>query len=960
MLRRFGLLALAAVLGGCISVSGNMDADMPDSFYERGEHVAAVDGAIRVSKVVKVLFNDDFSGPSDKWEITNYNDNIKFEYGERLGTRGLLLLKAKTKDYDTAFELKSRAFEVSGGSDFVFTVSARGSLAMKFASPYKDLYHNQIEWLDKDGAVTGVFPYKFSVKNSSVTVNKFSGKVPEAAVKAVIRMGADNPNVTDVNYLNLVGVSFESEDKNSLLWPTGSFVSRPFLVPEGGKIIWEGETPGNTSISVQLSVAPDVNGEPGVWTPFAGPDWDPEKAYLKSGTKLSIFPEKHPWLKYKVSLRTDGALTPVLKQIRIGENRDLNWAGADVEAPAVTKISSSVTNDPHASIIFSVTDKTMVDWRTLECKIDGKDVTTKLNRIGNQVTYVPDKPWEAVKTDFTDIAAWERSNHQNRLEFKPLPEEGNALRVTREDIDADTSFKLISPVMPVKPGEKYGLDLEVRHNLSLPGSNKGGKHSQVRVQWIDAKGANLGGEVLCYLGKAEGWTMKKFDMVSHKGAAAAKVIIGFDVPNIHSKQYFDVRNAAWRGAVGNALVSEPNYHSITFKVSDVAGNGVSRDFFLLIGEKPERNIVTIRNDGFVLVDGKPFFPIGLYAVWKKPFNNNSFDEAFQGLKKGGFNLAHTYSSTRGKEFREFMDAADRNGIKLFIASNSGANCSDSELFLQDVIREYTHPALLAWYLADDTASHIDPQALKDLHSAIKDIDSSHITVQADGIGRTETSRYRAFVNSTDGFMPEIYPIHKERAGVPQVIRDMKRVQEDLAASGNPVKTIWPIIQYFDGWGWDRFPTFDELRAMSYLALIHGGHGITWYTYGGWGNNHGVTETPETWKNICTVATELKALQEVFLEPASGITPAVKVIDGPAKDKLDYDSISVLHKKLGDKQYLICANSSDETIYAEFDALGAEQVNVWFENRKVNVSKGSFNDTFAPYAVHVYELGKMFE
>ena len=82
---------------------------------------------------------------------------------------------------------------------------------------------------------------------------------------------------------------------------------------------------------------------------------------------------------------------------------------------------------------------------------------------------------------------------------------------------------------------------------------------------------------------------------------------------------------------------------------------------------------------------------------------------------------------------------------------------------------------------------------------------------------------------------------------------MKTIYDDLSRNGSPVKTIWAIIQHFDGWGWKRFPTFDELRAMSYLSIIHGAHGITWYTYGGYNKNHGVTSTPEHWKEITTVA-----------------------------------------------------------------------------------------------------------
>ena len=34
--------------------------------------------------------------------------------------------------------------------------------------------------------------------------------------------------------------------------------------------------------------------------------------------------------------------------------------------------------------------------------------------------------------------------------------------------------------------------------------------------------------------------------------------------------------------------------------------------------------------------------------------------------------------------------------------------------------------------------------------------------------------------------------------------------------------------------------------MTYLAIIHGAKGMTYYTYGGTGENHGVTHDPQVW------------------------------------------------------------------------------------------------------------------
>jgi len=66
--------------------------------------------------------------------------------------------------------------------------------------------------------------------------------------------------------------------------------------------------------------------------------------------------------------------------------------------------------------------------------------------------------------------------------------------------------------------------------------------------------------------------------------------------------------------------------------------------------------------------------------------------------------------------------------------------------------------------------------LRRLTDAIHNIDPAHITMQADTVGNPSLSRYRDFVNSTDGFLPELYPIRDETDKcVPQIVADMKTV-----------------------------------------------------------------------------------------------------------------------------------------------------------------------------------------
>jgi len=442
--------------------------------------------------------------------------------------------------------------------------------------------------------------------------------------------------------------------------------------------------------------------------------------------------------------------------------------------------------------------------------------------------------------------------------------------------------------------------------------------------------------------------------VAPAAARSVRIWFGFDSPNFRDGAYLDLADVILDGPrPERPPEGRPNLHQIAVDAVDVAGNSLAQSWYLLVRPPHTQGVVSVREDGATLIDGQPFFPIGLYAVWKKPFNDNSLDKAFADLRAAGFNLAHTYSSARGPEFAEFYTAAQRHGATLFVASAAGANCARIGTVLADVVREGSQPALLAWYLADDTASHVSSAELGSLFAAVHDVDPAHITVQADGVGSPPSSRCRAYVEATDGFLPELYPVREGSAGVPQIIADMKTVQADLAATGARARAMWAIVQDFQGWGWDRYPSRDELWAMSYRSIIHGARGITWYTYGGWGDNHGVTDTPERWATLCALAGELSQLQAALVEPTSEQPPPPEVLAGPAQDSLGQPSISSLLRLHAGKAYLLAANSANAEVSARFQTGAAGVVTLPFEGRTMAADGKPFADTFHAYGVHVY-------
>ena len=428
-------------------------------------------------------------------------------------------------------------------------------------------------------------------------------------------------------------------------------------------------------------------------------------------------------------------------------------------------------------------------------------------------------------------------------------------------------------------------------------------------------------------------------------------------------------------------------------LSDIYGASFSRTLYFFFDEPLTRNVVTLRDDGVILVDGKPFFPLGAPYVNPLPVNGNNLDNAYAWLRKAGFNLTvanpMVVMRTQGrnnfqKNFQAYLDKIASYGIKTYFppGNTGGANCRDTDAILRTVVEYYRHPALLVWYIGDDTLSHNTPEEMELKIEAIRAVDPYHPTCQADAVysfypsvfspvaTADDPSRFRPVVNFTDIFRAELYPVRnfsKKNAQdcVPSLIADMRTIQRDISDRATGPKSIWGIVQYFEGWGksaekaeWKRYPTWQELRAMTWATVIYGAKSVNWYSYTYSLDKfaHGFMYKEETRKNILRIMGEIVPLVDVLLERAAGPAPAVTILDGPANDVLGNDSICVMARKHGGHTYLFALNSACKPVKARITAPGTSGGTVLYENdRRVEVRDGALTDDFQPNEVHIYKL-----
>ena len=471
----------------------------------------------------------------------------------------------------------------------------------------------------------------------------------------------------------------------------------------------------------------------------------------------------------------------------------------------------------------------------------------------------------------------------------------------------DTAWGVGSPLVDVVPGQGFSLSLKLRSTVDVRRPS-GSDSASCYVSFFGKDGRELPDYVPFSLVQASNaWqTITVYGRVPHE-ATRMHIQFGCDVPNL---------------APGDSIVLS--------KLELVSYPG---------GPSPDCR-VTLRDDGGVLVGGRPFFPIGIFNVNACTLNGDDLRVGMRELRDAGVNLVHTYRVSRDGRLQRFMDAAHEAGLKTWVPAG-GSNFEFKEKY---ILADRSHPSILAWYLGDDTGNSVTSAEVFRRHEICHSLDPDRITVQADYLHGRRSSRYLNYVNMTDAFMPEIYTAFmKEPTGkeVPDIIGDMNTVKACIRLKGSPNKSVWPIIQYFEGWrDWLRYPTAKELRAMTFAAITSGAKGVIYYTYcdskveraDGW-CGHGAAHSRDHFNTFSAVTRELAGLIPDLVSRDAPRQPAVEMLSGPAQDANGGFPVSCLLKETG---LLVVVNSATKPVSAKLTLPGGKSRTVELDAIGVSV------------------------
>ncbi|NLW86360.1 MAG: hypothetical protein GXY38_05750 [Planctomycetes bacterium] len=322
-------------------------------------------------------------------------------------------------------------------------------------------------------------------------------------------------------------------------------------------------------------------------------------------------------------------------------------------------------------------------------------------------------------------------------------------------------------------------------------------------------------------------------------------------------------------------------------------------------------------NGVLHIGGKPVFPIGLYT---HPCKTDFFDE----ISQAGFNAVLPYTSVylSPTDAKSYLDAAQRKGIHVIYALKDYMTpwrLDDPEVWtprqkVVDVVSTLkNHPALLSWGIADEPelqgAGAID---MIETHSLIKQIDPQTPTSAAVSI----PAMYGYYGRYVDVLMPDVYPIPHSTVGA---VGDAVRAATAAGASSQPV---WAVIQVFDPAAFGskpednpRAPTYDEIRCMSYLAVVNGAKGLFYFCYD---SQYKVYEHPEQWAGLKKIAGEIKTLVPVILAPPADLHVSVSPAEHVSTTTRLYDGKAYIfvvnkHNSPREMSVTICGEQSTSSV-----------------------------------------------
>lgn len=247
--------------------------------------------------------------------------------------------------------------------------------------------------------------------------------------------------------------------------------------------------------------------------------------------------------------------------------------------------------------------------------------------------------------------------------------------------------------------------------------------------------------------------------------------------------------------------------------------------------------VYIDQEGFTRINGRRFFPLGIY-LGKGPKQGNwaSSPDNLKQIAQAGFNTILSYYYGDRPDAAAYLKSARAQGLQVIYSladvydggpGYTRLNTPAAQTAAGLVAKLKNSPNLLAWYTVDELGSG-DVFSAGDRYRQMVAADPDHPVYQVNN----DLTVLPLFDQTTDIIGTDPYPVSGNQFTSLAQVSDWT---EKTAASSSGIKPVWEALQIFDkNYANDKLPshppTLDEMRNMSYQALIHGAKGLMYYAY----------------------------------------------------------------------------------------------------------------------------------
>jgi hypothetical protein len=224
--------------------------------------------------------------------------------------------------------------------------------------------------------------------------------------------------------------------------------------------------------------------------------------------------------------------------------------------------------------------------------------------------------------------------------------------------------------------------------------------------------------------------------------------------------------------------------------------------------------------------------------------------------------------------------------------------------------------------------------------------------------------YPQYVQGGDIISFDIYPAVHDNFAVAGKLWYVPTGVKRLRAWTGGARVVWDCIECTRIGNKTTKPTPQQVKAEVWMSIIHGSQGIIYFCHQFQPRfvEAGLLADDEMARAVGAINLQIKSLAAVINSPSMpvAVTASPVAVSKDMVALLGSWPIAAVMKKHDGRLYVFAVRMDNAAAKGTFQIGGLQgdvAIHALGENRTLTSHNGRFEDTFAPYAVHLYQIGR---